>query len=196
MFKEAQPIDQNETEIYLRITEKFTQKSQQLLQELKDYKGCGEFIRRAISQPSKDTEDLAWRQVCPQVKKLKEFFLFSTELEECFTSILLYLFDSNNNNSNDKSQQEGITTAAVTVTTSIAQESLIKSSMERNQALCRLLCNLLVFALDFDEYKTLNPSIQNDFSYYRRTLSRYIVVVLYILTFYYYFSFKKKTKDE
>lgn len=166
MCIEAQPIDQNETEIYLKITEKFTQKSQQLLQELKDYKGCGEFIRRAISQPSKDTEDLAWRQVCPQVKKLKEFFLFSTELEECFTSILLYLFDSN------KSQQEGITTATVTVTAT-AQESLIKSSMERNQALCRLLCNLLVFALDFDEYKTLNPSIQNDFSYYRRTLSRY-----------------------
>ena len=44
--------------------------------------------------------------------------------------------------------------------------------METYQATANLLAQVLTFALDFDDLKMSNPSIQNDFSYYRRTLSR------------------------
>lgn len=40
------------------------------------------------------------------------------------------------------------------------------------QATANLLSRILIFVLDCDEIKMTNPSIQNDFSYYRRTLSR------------------------
>jgi hypothetical protein len=40
------------------------------------------------------------------------------------------------------------------------------------QALAKQFAELLQFVLAFDEQKLKNPSIQNDFSYYRRTLSR------------------------
>jgi hypothetical protein len=40
------------------------------------------------------------------------------------------------------------------------------------QALVKQFAEVLGFVLSFDEQKLKNPSIQNDFSYYRRTLSR------------------------
>ena len=40
------------------------------------------------------------------------------------------------------------------------------------QATVKQFAQVLQFVLAFDEQKLKNPSIQNDFSYYRRTLSR------------------------
>lgn len=45
-------------------------------------------------------------------------------------------------------------------------------SLEKKQALAKQLAEILSFVLKFDDLKMNNPAIQNDFSYYRRTLSR------------------------
>lgn len=44
--------------------------------------------------------------------------------------------------------------------------------LETQQALVKQFADILDFVLKFDDAKMLNPSIQNDFSYYRRTISR------------------------
>ncbi|NXL08563.1 FA49A protein, partial [Mesembrinibis cayennensis] len=44
--------------------------------------------------------------------------------------------------------------------------------LEREQALAKQFAEILHFTLSFDELKMTNPAIQNDFSYYRRTISR------------------------
>ncbi|XP_056157807.1 CYFIP-related Rac1 interactor B-like [Lampris incognitus] len=44
--------------------------------------------------------------------------------------------------------------------------------LEQQQALARQFAQILHFTLRFDELKMTNPAIQNDFSYYRRTISR------------------------
>ncbi|NXC22119.1 FA49A protein, partial [Corythaeola cristata] len=44
--------------------------------------------------------------------------------------------------------------------------------LEREQALAKEFAEILHFTLRFDELKMRNPAIQNDFSYYRRTISR------------------------
>ena len=44
--------------------------------------------------------------------------------------------------------------------------------LETQQALVKQYACILDFVLKFDDFKMLNPSIQNDFSYYRRTVSR------------------------
>ena len=44
--------------------------------------------------------------------------------------------------------------------------------LETQQALVKQFSRVLDFVLKFDELKMMNPSIQNDFSFYRRTLSR------------------------
>ncbi|ELW51203.1 Protein FAM49B [Tupaia chinensis] len=48
----------------------------------------------------------------------------------------------------------------------------IREHLEREQALAKQFAEILHFTLRFDELKMTNPAIQNDFSYYRRTLSR------------------------
>lgn len=44
--------------------------------------------------------------------------------------------------------------------------------LETQQALVKQLAEILEFVLKFDEHKMKTPAIQNDFSYYRRTLTR------------------------
>lgn len=47
-----------------------------------------------------------------------------------------------------------------------------KEHLETQQALVKQLAEILDFVLKFDDLKMNNPSIQNDFSYYRRTINR------------------------
>ncbi len=44
--------------------------------------------------------------------------------------------------------------------------------LEARQALAKQLAHILDFVLRFDELKMKAPAMQNDFSFYRRTMSR------------------------
>jgi len=110
---------------------------------LTNYTGCEEHIRKAITNPGPETEDEAWLSVLPAVEQLKEFYDFSIELEQCFPKLL----------------------------TALCQDDP-KTNLEKRQALAKQFANAFDFVLRFDDLKMLNPAIQNDFSYYRRTLNR------------------------
>ncbi|KAF9130054.1 Protein fam49a [Linnemannia hyalina] len=114
-----------------------------LLQMLRTYDGCGEYIRQAIGSPGPESEQEAWDHVRPAVEKLKTFYKYSTSIESCLPQILqtLCIGDVNKN-------------------------------LERHPGLARILCQLLDFVFEFDSLKMKTPQIQNDFSYYRRCLSR------------------------
>lgn len=45
-------------------------------------------------------------------------------------------------------------------------------NLEGQQALAKQLADILDFVLRFDDAKMINPAIQNDFSYYRRSLNK------------------------
>jgi len=118
-------------------------KSASILNKLSSYKGCEEFIRKAITTPGSETEEAAWNAVLPAVEELKEFYDFSLELESCFPKLLVALCK------NDP-----------------------KANIANQQALAKQLADVFNFVLRFDDMKMVNPAIQNDFSYYRRTLNR------------------------
>jgi len=46
------------------------------------------------------------------------------------------------------------------------------SNLQNQEALAKLLCDLFNFVLQFDDKKMMNPNVNNDFSYYRRSLSK------------------------
>ncbi|TPX33485.1 hypothetical protein SmJEL517_g03631 [Synchytrium microbalum] len=110
---------------------------------LRGYSGCGEHIRKAISTPNKDTEEAAWNAVLPCVLKLKDYYEFSLRIEEVYPKVLEFF----------------------------CQGDLYKQ-LETCQATAKRFADLLYFCSQFDELKMSNPNIQNDFSYYRRTLNR------------------------
>ncbi|KAL4712054.1 hypothetical protein ACJJTC_003721 [Scirpophaga incertulas] len=48
--------------------------------------------------------------------------------------------------------------------------------LEQQQALVKQFAEILEFVLKFDEHKMKTPAIQNDFSYYRRSVSRGVLI--------------------
>ena len=114
-----------------------------ILARLKDYKGCEDSIRRAITTPNEANEQMAWDAVLPAVEQLKEFYEFSLELETAFPKLLAGLCKDDP-----------------------------KEMLSKRQALVKQIAEVFDFVLRFDDLKMVNPAIQNDFSYYRRTLNR------------------------
>jgi len=141
-FEGAQPQSEDEKRIHAAVAA-VLDKGPSILEKLTNYPGCEEHIRKAITTPGPENEDAAWNAVLPAVDQLKEFYDFSLELEDCFPKLLIALC-----------------------------KELPKDSLANQQALAKQLADVLDFVLRFDDAKMVNPAIQNDFSYYRRTLNR------------------------
>jgi len=121
-----------------------------ILQQLRGYKGCGDQIRVAISQPTPQSEQEAWAAVIPAVETLRQFFEFSLVLENTMPCLL----------------------SVLCVSASPVPPDHIHRSIESHPGLTRLFADVLAFVFEFDDLKMSTPSIQNDFSYYRRTMNR------------------------
>ncbi|XP_065843117.1 CYFIP-related Rac1 interactor B-like [Oscarella lobularis] len=143
-FEDAQPkAEEMSTHQKVLAT---LERSSRILEELRSYEGAGEQIRQAISNPkSDDFQQSAWRSVCPLVAQLKSFYEHSLELEKAFVVLL-----------------EVLTTSDLRPLDHLREQ----------QALVKQFAEILHFTLTFDDLKMTNPSIQNDFSYYRRTLNK------------------------
>ncbi|ELT88316.1 hypothetical protein CAPTEDRAFT_148019 [Capitella teleta] len=117
-----------------------------ILRELHQYKGASAEIREAISNPQNEfNQDRAWEAVVPLVSQLKKYHDFSIALEMVVQQLLAAL---------------------------CSNSMTPKQHLESQQALFKQFAEILDFVLKFDDLKMTNPAIQNDFSYYRRTLSR------------------------
>lgn len=141
-FEGAEPTTDEERVIHEKVAA-VLDKGPDILDQLTSYPGCEEYIRKAITTPGPENEDSAWNAVLPAVDQLKEFYDFSLELEECFPKLLLALCKDSP-----------------------------KESLKSQQSLAKQLADVFDFVLRFDDAKMVNPAIQNDFSYYRRTLNR------------------------
>lgn len=144
LFLDATPTE-SEKEVF-DVVHSVLDVAPQILQELQCYQGAGEEIRQAISNAlNEELQEVAWKAVVPLVGKLKTFYEFALELEAVLPQLLYALCSG--------------------------PETPIEH-LERQQALAKQFAEILHFTLKFDDLKMTNPSIQNDFSYYRRTLSR------------------------
>ena len=132
----------DEQEIY-DVVAKVLNEVPSILSKLENYKGCEDSIRRAITTPNESNEQAAWDAVVPAVEQLKEFYEFSLELETAFPKLLQGVCKDNP-----------------------------KDTLSNRQALVKQIAEVFDFVLRFDDLKMVNPAIQNDFSYYRRTLNR------------------------
>lgn len=141
-LENAKPNSEDERQVYDTVSTVLN-KGPSILEKLSTYAGCEEAIRKAITTPGAETEEAAWNAVVPAVEQLKEFYDFSLELEACFPKLLVALCKTNP-----------------------------KENIASQQALAKQMADVFDFVLRFDDLKMVNPAIQNDFSYYRRTLNR------------------------
>ncbi|KAJ2514245.1 hypothetical protein H4217_005864 [Coemansia sp. RSA 1939] len=117
-----------------------------LLQRISGYQESTKEIRAAITDPTPENEETAWRKVGPSVELLVECYQHAQTVEQVIPDVLDELC-------NHVDHED----SAVT---------------DRSRGLARLLADLMQNAFAFDALKASIPAIQNDFSYYRRTLSR------------------------
>jgi len=122
-----------ERELYEEIG-RVLNRADEIVEHLSNYKGCGDLIRKAITSPSSENEDAAWAAVLPCVDRLRDFYDYSLELEQCVPKLLTALC-----------------------------KDIPVNALQDNQALAKLLANLFDFVLRFDDLKMTNPAIQNDF---------------------------------
>jgi len=141
-FGSPEPHDEAERRIYEQIKEALDE-GPKILELLRGYEGCEEPIRKALNDPGPKTEQAAWKAVSKAVDKLYEFYKFSLTLEKIWPLVM-----------DAECAEDG------------------GEALKSNLALAKQVAQLFDFVFHFDEAKMINPAIQNDFSYYRRVLSR------------------------
>ncbi|KAI9359848.1 hypothetical protein BD770DRAFT_419396 [Pilaira anomala] len=141
-IEKATPLSE-ELGDYNQLLTLLVQPNSSLLKSLKEYKPASDSIRNAIAQPTIENEDKAWNAVLPTVDMLRQFYHYSSELERGIPMLLNVLC------------KDGVT-----------------KDLDRHPGLTKLFADILNFVFEFDYLKIRNPTLQNDFSFYRRTLQR------------------------
>ncbi|KAJ6227303.1 hypothetical protein M0813_09884 [Anaeramoeba flamelloides] len=144
-LENAEPQTEKEIIIYKEASEVLN-KATELLEEFEQYVGCGELIRKAISEPNEDNELAAWEAVIPLVEQQYYYYQFYEQIRVLSETLLREICTGE------------------TKETSNRLVSL--------QALVKHFVHLLDFVVRFDHIKMEKPEMQNDFSYYRRYVSR------------------------
>lgn len=143
-FENALPTPNTNDEDVYNAVESVLGRSEEILDDLKSYSGANAPIRQAIKNNNSEADqDTAWRAVCPLVSRLNNYYQYSLELENQIDILL----------------------------TVLCSEPPM-DSLESHQALAKQFALILDFVLAFDDLKMTNPSIQNDFSFYRRMRNR------------------------
>jgi len=141
-FENAQPTP-NDQDRYDSV-DSILSRSNEILEGLRGYAGATEPIRQAIkNNDCEKSQVAAWKAVCPLVSCLNVYYQYSIELEKQVCELL------------------GV----------LCSEPPMES-LENHQALAKQFALILDFVLAFDDLKMTNPSIQNDFSFYRRMRNR------------------------
>ncbi|KAM6045250.1 CYFIP-related Rac1 interactor A-like isoform 2-T3 [Chlamydotis macqueenii] len=162
-FENAQPTEA-ETAVWNQVNA-VLEEAQAVLAELQSYTGAGQEIREAIQNPGDlRLQERAWGAVCPLVAKLKRFYEFSLRLAGAGE-----VQGSGRGTSGASSAENALRSLLEALTSPPYAPT---QHLEREQALAKQFAEILHFTLSFDELKMTNPAIQNDFSYYRRTISR------------------------
>lgn len=106
---------------------------------------CSKIIQ-AIANPNSDIELKAWRVIMPNIIKLDSYYNSSMELSNIFRQMLIHLIDN--------------------------ADVPIIDNINSLKATTKHLWDILKIAYDFDQSMISMSQIQNDFSYYKRVLSR------------------------
>lgn len=119
------------------------QRMSDILEHLATYKGCAESIKIAVRTPSMEHDVAAWNAVVPAVIMLKEFFDYYDEFKAGLLKCISFV---------------------------CRDDPYI--SLPEDLAIAKIIVQMLDFVIRFDELKMGKASIQNDFSFYRRTMNR------------------------
>jgi hypothetical protein len=119
-------------------------KTPKLLELISNYAGCENTIREALSNPgNQEIETNAFHEVSDVVDVLYKFYEFSGKLEAMWPNLIQAISTEN-----------------------------LEQDIGNQPALIKQISEIFKFVFLFDAQKINHPSIQNDFSYFRRVYHR------------------------
>lgn len=142
-FENAEPTS-GEEKVWSATNEVLLE-GEQLITEIKDYKGCGD-LQRAAMKGNSEAERACFDALLERVAGIHRIYLFANKLNTAFPVLL----------------------SAVITTDDEGKETL-----SSKQALAKQVGGLIDFAIRFDSQRMMTPDLSNDFSYYRRLLPKF-----------------------
>jgi len=139
---DSPPVTDEETQLHAEIEALLAQQAD-ILDQLSSYQGCAEYIKLAVRTPSTENDVAAWNAVVPAVNMLKHFFDYYAAFKDGLMKLLVFVCKGD---------------PAVVLPAHLAT--------------ARQLIQMFDFIIRFDELKMSKASIQNDFSFYRRSMNR------------------------
>eukprot|EP01086_Lenisia_limosa_P013277 TRINITY_DN4222_c0_g1_i3.p1 TRINITY_DN4222_c0_g1~~TRINITY_DN4222_c0_g1_i3.p1 ORF type:complete len:135 (-),score=29.39 TRINITY_DN4222_c0_g1_i3:42-446(-) len=85
-FNNPSPTEQ-EADLFNKASEKLNLAPEIIIQ-LQNYIGCGELIRKSITDNTEEAHSTAWEAIVPHVNILKDFYLFSTEIDSLIRELI------------------------------------------------------------------------------------------------------------
>lgn len=140
-FENCQPSSDEERVLY-DIADAILMKNAEILQVMRNYQGCTELIKAAIQTPTEENKAACWKLLVPNVVLLNNFYTHAKEIEHFFPRLLTALCSG---------------------------DSTVLFNQQ--QCLVKQLAKFIDFAMAYDDLKMTCPAINNDFSYFRRTMS-------------------------
>ena len=115
---------------------------------LENYTGNGQHIREAMSSPKDAAKQVQCFRAClPNIRTIKHFYEIGDSLQAVSVEVVQVLAESARTEGDD--------------------------GIASQQALLKGLGEILCFSLSFDQKKMMCPEIQNDFSFFRRSLGKH-----------------------
>jgi hypothetical protein len=138
-FENCQPSE-TEKDLY-DTADALLARQHEILQQMRNYQGCTQLIRAAISSPTEENKAACWKLLVPNVILLNSFFNHAKDIEHIFPRLLNSLCSGDS------------------------------QTFQQQQSLVKQLAKFIDFAMAYDDLKMTCPEINNDFSYFRRTMS-------------------------
>jgi hypothetical protein len=128
-------------------------RGKEILVSLENFVDTTEVQRNAMQKTKdEDAQNKAFEAVLPNAVLTKQFFDYANEMEVAAPKALNLIIAKTKEAGNKKGEQ---------------------AWLEKNQNVVHCLCDILTFALTFDNKKQMSPNVQNDFAYYRRNMSKF-----------------------
>jgi hypothetical protein len=170
------PSDAATLELFNKCTAT-TEERSSVLQRIGAYRGCQELARKAIQQATAEAELEAFNGLLPGIESVSRFFSFSKVVEQLMSQLLVKLsqkepgtLSASASSSSPSAAAAGADTPSSPGGSSAPSLKLADSS---HHCLARQLADLVAFAMEFDEKRLVCQQLSNDFSYYRRLLSKF-----------------------
>ena len=142
-LENAQPAN-DELETYQQV-EVFLSDFKDVLEEFKAYTGAASESREAMQNKTEENEEKAWNKVLECMTVLKKCVQLSARLDPIVSLIFSHLSAS-------------------------GEATSVFERLDAHQALVKQFAHLVEYVQIFDEIKMLKPVVQNDLSFFRRSL--------------------------